>query len=554
MSVTKKRDSNINVKSITFSDGSVLASARNTTNDFNVRKRLKVSNDTELEGDVTIRGNLKVYGDSILTTNGVTHSELHTAITNSENRDSSRFLIAHEANSFFKQFPSDEKYSQTVTTLSNDSFFIIPDASTLKIRTSPSSSAPSNIGKFLKCFDNDGTCIWSTVDNIEASELNNIITNFGITSDSMTGFNFKVVDTGPTGTSNQRGLFFYCNMVPSKVTNGFSIGDPESVILALGGGTKDYTLPTSTGNRIPLYLAPFSKGSEAIEFLPAYSDDPYSGRIRISAGAFQESDQFISLEKEGVKIKLRTELNATHKILTSSTFDGLLHYDNFPRVHGINSDYYPNSNYIKFESDGNLLIKPINNSENDARHEGNVLSIHNGHTMWRPLTNITFPADLFNPIHGVVPTDTRNHKTYRTISTIEDITAGYYIVTYNICLAPNSVNLKFLRIYLFLSDTYEGNTTKKIKNTPLYTGGSGSITYNILEPDFMNITNSFTMVINPHSYSGNNQNNVHTLPPGETTMDLYLNIYVNTNANTNDKEYKIYGDYSHFTLIKIREL
>lgn len=523
--------------SITFNDNSILTSINNINNDVHIRKKLRVDNDVVCKKNLIVEGNLSITGDTnIVLQNYVTEQELTTAITNYEtNVDKSRYLLTYAPNTL-------NSNAHPITGLSNNSSLLINTTNKLLIKNGAAN------GKYLKCINAEGETAWADIGSTTTT-ITDVTTQLGPVTNPSSQYSFKIVDIGVSGNSTERGIYFYPNILSEYITNAGTSWQQQSIVLAIGSGNKNY-VQTDDNNLPRIFICPFGKGAEALFFKPPKSDDQSSGQTRLSGGAPQETDQFISLEQSGVKIKIKNETNATNKLLSSSSSDGLLSYVDTPLVKGIKNSFLPSSSLIGFESNGNILILPSNNTEAEARQSGNILSIVNGRTKWVTPTQVSLPAELFIPIHVNIPTDSKNQGTFRSISNLVSITAGIYLINFNICIKPNG-SRRFELIKAFISNTFDGNDQTKLGGTKETIYGFIGATLNDTNPDFLNISNNYVINIITHGQTHSFGNNVHALPPGETQLNLYLNIFVRT-SNSSSKEYSIEGDYSHFTLTRIK--
>lgn len=426
-SVNNKR---LNVSSITFEDGSVLNSARIFNNETHFAKKVKVNDDSLFNKDVTIKGSLTIEGDTnIVVENTVTQAELESAIAASESKDSSRYLIAHDANTY-NRWDSNEKYTHGCTSLAANTDFIIREGD-LKIQKGTSGSS-QNVGKFLKCNDMDGTTVWSDIGDVTAT-IESITTNNGPAS-STNDYSFKVSDTGVNGTATERGFYFYPNILSDYINNAGTAWQQQSIVFALGTGTKNYSNSIEAGdNRPRMFVCPFSKGAEALSFVPAFSYDTESGMTRLSGGTTQEIDQFITLDKSGLKIKPKNQTINNNYVMTSTSTDGLCKWNNELTLINISSNVvntplikiekienkFLNTEYIQFINGGGLKIK-LNNDLNVSA--GHILALDtNLNCKWVPQNTYILPDNLvldsIESTDGNITNFESNNSTINTLST-----------------------------------------------------------------------------------------------------------------------------------------
>lgn len=538
MSSSAPLDKKPRLSSITFDDGSTLNSSNYIDNDFRFKKKLRVDSDATFKKNLEIDGNLTVNGDTNIVLQGyVTNSELTTAISNYEtSTDKSRYLVAYAPNTY-------NSNSYPITGLSNNSSLLINTTNKFYLKSG------AVIGKYLKCVNSEGEASWGDIEST-TSTITDVVTQYGPVTNTQTQYSFKIVDTGTTGLSTERGVYFYPNILSDYVTNAGTAWQQQSIVLAIGTGNKNY-IQTNDSSIPRIYVCPFGKGAEALFFKPPKSDDSSSGVTRLSGGSALETDQYISLEKEGVKIKIKNETNAQNKILTSSSFDGVLKFTDSPKIKQIINPNTVNS-YILFETNGNINIKPSSNTDAETRKPGNVLSIDSyGNIQWQTPTQYSIPASLFSPVSATILTDSKNQSTYRSISTSMNLTAGTYFFTYNVCLSANNTSKRFELVRIFLSTQYDGDATTILNGTKETRWGSVNTTYSSDNPDYIHIYNSSTVKIIENGGTLGVDDSVLMLPPATPSINVYLNIFVRT-SNTSSKEYTINGDYSHLTYIKLK--
>lgn len=360
MTSSISNNKNPSFSSIKFTDGTSLSSASTLNYDTRITKKLKVENDATFNKNMTIKGDLIVEGSTSVTVEGfVTDEELATTISNYEtSTDKSRYLLAYAPNTL-------NSNTYPITGLSSNSSLLIGSTNNLLVKNG------AVTGKYLKCIDNNGLVGWGDVGS-STTTITDVTTNYGPITNTQTQYSFKIVDIGTTGLSTPRGVFYYPNVQSDYITNAGTSWQQQSIVLALGTGTRDY-IQTNDNNIPRIYICPFGKGSEALFFKPPLSNDPTSGQTRLTGGAQNETDQFISLESSGIKIKPKNNPHSAGCVLTSTSNDGQCSWQtitsSIPSNLNINSITTNTSEIINSQSTkegGYLLAQTFNTSFTDV--------------------------------------------------------------------------------------------------------------------------------------------------------------------------------------------
>lgn len=336
MSYFSKSDKTPNLTSVTFPDGSVLSSAKTFETDVHFKKRVRIDKDLEVKGEIYVEDNIHIGGkiysnddveylsteyvdeytgwglpqwttvtgnytqanDSLIVkiynieNNYSTKNYVDQKITESENRDSSRYLIGRTNNTVARWDNSSLVYSKRVTYPMENSIFLIRGNDTLfKLQRSS-----IGIGKVLTCVDDDGTIDWQSP-TAQVSQITEVKTNIGIQT-STSNFSFRIID----GVNDENGGFYYYPSygTGTNINQSITPYSTKSIIFAMGKGI----LYTNNNNPLPrCIICPFSYGSESIIFAPASNSGGEGGYTLISGGVGLAEDQYIKLGSEGILIK-----------------------------------------------------------------------------------------------------------------------------------------------------------------------------------------------------------------------------------------------------------
>lgn len=325
----------VRANQITFGDGSILLSAKQNYNDLRLRKKLRTDGNSYFARDVVIDGNLTIGGSIIsqetgeigttyvdnqtgwgleewsfsgatynknvdsliikiynIETNYATIAFVNSTIQNT----SSKYLVAHDSNTFPQWGNPEVNYAQPCTALSGQSDLIIRSSGGV-VQNLRIQNADTAVGKFLVCVDTDGRVAWQNFSGT-LTVPTTISTDLGMTETA----SFTIYDN-----TNGRYIKNLLN-TPANVIN--AAVPINSVCLLLGQDV--YQAPTTA-------IAVKGHGNEAIVMKPTVDVSNPSGYTKVSGGSVSTNDQYIELNTNGIDIVPKIGKSTKVKLPYSST-------------------------------------------------------------------------------------------------------------------------------------------------------------------------------------------------------------------------------------------
>lgn len=407
-------------RTVTFSDGSKLSSAKLFDDNIQLRKKLKVADEGRFNKDLHVLGDLYVSGKTYVNNseidnsyvdqqtgwgdvrwtfeNGVSYNintdsliakifsleetyvsqtELEEAFAGYSLADTSRYLLAFGPNTFVSYVPDGSGvytyYNFPVTTLAANSSFMIRN-NIFKFQNSS-----IGVGKVLTCIDSDGTVQWQDP-NTTTTQITYINTTEGMTNDPT----FYVTDTGSSNNLSARGFYFFPSL--SDGVNGAITNYAQSIVMALGYGS----IPAIGSTTVPHVICPYSRGCESITFTPATNQYGTNGKIRISAGTTSSDEQYIDIVNNGIIMKLSGMTSFTPGyILSIKDNSGVVEW-RAPTTYIAPSDISINSIQANIATFSDLTVSNSFEIQNNAKASTDDIVIDNTLLVYNSFSNFSY--------------------------------------------------------------------------------------------------------------------------------------------------------------------
>jgi hypothetical protein len=313
MNSSKKLPSRLNVTNIHFSNGTNIGDTSSFTDNVHFKKRVRVDGDIEALGQIPYVDNQTGWGlnqwtfangdvydknqDSLIAKLGYIETNYATKeYVDSQTYSAARGLIYYLDSTYPKKTEPSATYPFPVTTLAANTGMIFRDdnSTTMDLKFQKGSYS---IGDVLTCVDTEGTVGWGPSSGGGGTTVvNSIESNNGASNN----FSFRVIDTGLSGTSVERGFFVYPQILNNYFNKAITAND---FTILLGKGT----LPSSQDEQG--FIGPYSNGSEGLSFKSTYNDGSttYFGKTKMTGGYYNSAngmDQSITLDSSGTKLNL----------------------------------------------------------------------------------------------------------------------------------------------------------------------------------------------------------------------------------------------------------
>jgi len=355
---TFENNDNNKINKINFNDGTSLSSASHVENDFHVRKKLRVSYDTNLNSNLYVDG--KIYGQfanldplakeyTDLRTGwewpikGTTYSTIADSLwahidiiekapyvtqsyVDKENENTLSFIRKTGADTSTYPTFSDpnSNYNIPVTYLASENALIIrqDDSTTQKLKIQI--KGQTQTGKYLKCLNEDGDITWGdgNFNLVDGDET--IQTNFG----QSTNPSLLIKDLG-NGSNIVHDINYYLNL-PNNSNDKNKLVSQNSIFTMYGRTQSGF----SSNSQPPAIIGVYSLGSEGIKFKSGYMDNGIytSGYTLIGGGSQSYKNQEILLSESGIHTASENYFNHWGKLLISSRKNDVSDYRQPPNL------------------------------------------------------------------------------------------------------------------------------------------------------------------------------------------------------------------------------
>lgn len=308
----------LDVTSITFNDNTRLVSASNFIQNTRFRKRLRVDKEAEFREDITVYGNIHVFGsvtsgdpaetpkqyvdnqtgwglpqwtfagalynpttDSLIIK--ITNIEVNYAtiayVDSQLQNTNGKYFVPYAPNTFPTLANPSVTYPYAITTLSSNTGLIIRDVNSA-FNEFKFQRGNITVGNVLRCLDAEGTVGWGPENN-SSTEAQTIGTSYGATN---LAYSWKVYDV-PSG----RGILAFPNFLSNLYNKAIT---PNATGILMGTGDI-------INYQHPFILGCYSNGTEMIQFINSTSATSPNGSVRITGGS-ANLDQQIQLNSEGM--------------------------------------------------------------------------------------------------------------------------------------------------------------------------------------------------------------------------------------------------------------